>query len=287
MDLSNLSSNLPFVRSLEQVSLADLNKDLTTEFKNTAKTVVSLYNSASQPENGEKNLKTEFADAAKAVAALYRTGNNSNVLLMHKGYLDCLDDLLQIITSGEDIENWVLTKRAELTNLYNSNSNRGTPTEKEKAEKLAPETAMVSDLMGQNTLDGERAGLPRKVTNDKILPNDKVPEPKPVANSGDQDVARASLLGEHQFSLPEELMSHLMFRPSFPPLSVTYKKTKRRPDLKSRMPISLQNAGTSSDYDSDEVNTDIEARKKKRSHVMHDAPKRRKRGSGSDNDGLY
>lgn len=116
MDLSNLSSNLPATRNVEQVSLLELNKELTSEFKNAAKSVAALYNSIGNAEQ----LKTEFANAAKSVASLYRLGNNSNEALMHKGYLECLDDLLQGITNGEDIENWALTKRAEITKKFNN-----------------------------------------------------------------------------------------------------------------------------------------------------------------------
>lgn len=286
MDLSNLSSNLPLVKSLEQVSLVDINKDLTNEFKNTAKAVASLYNSASQPENGDKYLKTEFADAAKAVASLYRTGNSSNVLLMHKGYLDCLDDLLQIITSGEDIENWVLTKRAELTNFYNVNNILGTlsgSSQDKEHDKQARETIIGSDTPGPNTREIHGAGLSKNTTNDKIS------ELKLLASPVDENLARFALPTDHEFSLPEELMTHLMFRPSFPPLSVMpNKKSRRRLDLKStKMPISLQDASASSDNDSEETNTDMELRKKKKNQMSQDAPKRRKRGSGSDNDGLY
>lgn len=117
MDLSNLSSNLPATRNVEQVSLLELNKELTSEFKNAAKSVAALYNSTGNAEQ----LKTEFANAAKSVASLYRLGSNSNEVLMHKGYLECLDDLLEGITNGEDIENWALTKRAEITKKFNNN----------------------------------------------------------------------------------------------------------------------------------------------------------------------
>lgn len=119
MDLSNLSNNLPPTNTLEQISVADLNKDLTDEFKNAAKSVASLYNVSGSNGDG-KSGKLEFANAAKAVASLYRLGSNSNELAMNKGYLECLDDLLDVIANGEDIENWALTKRAEVINLYNN-----------------------------------------------------------------------------------------------------------------------------------------------------------------------
>lgn len=118
MDLSNLSSDLPPTKSLEQISVSDLKKELTDEFKNAAKSVASLYNASGN--GGEKNAKSEFANAARSVASLYRLGSNSNALLMDKGYLACLDELLEVIANDDDIENWALTKRAEVTNHYNN-----------------------------------------------------------------------------------------------------------------------------------------------------------------------
>lgn len=125
MDLSNLSSDLPSTRNVDQVSLIELNKELTSEFKNAAKSVAALYNSTGD----SKRLKAEFANAAKSVASLYRLGNNSNVLLMHKGYLECLDDLLDVITNGDDIENWALTKRAEIVKKFSSKDKPAVPQE--------------------------------------------------------------------------------------------------------------------------------------------------------------
>lgn len=125
MDMSNLSSNLPSTKNVEQVSLLELNKELTSEFKNAAKSVAALYNSTGDAEQ----LKTEFANTAKSVATLYRLGSNSNEILMNKGYLECLDDLLEVITNGEDIENWALTKRAEITKKFNAKEKPVIPQE--------------------------------------------------------------------------------------------------------------------------------------------------------------
>lgn len=131
MDLSNLSSNLPPTRAIEQVSISELNQELTSEFKNAAKSVASLYN-LSNLGNG-KEQKMEFANAAKSVTTLYRLSSNSNDLVLNKGYLECLDDLLENISKGEDIENWALTKRAEITNVKR-NQNEA-PTEENGKEK--------------------------------------------------------------------------------------------------------------------------------------------------------
>lgn len=146
MDLSNLSNTLPPTKSLELVSLLNLNSELTDEFKNAAKSVATLYNASTQKGEDQKGVKAEFAHAAKAVASLYRLGTNSNVLLMHKGYLECLDDLLSVIANGEDIENWALTKRAELTNYYNQKESSKDEPRSEMRDSSPVPVSADSDL---------------------------------------------------------------------------------------------------------------------------------------------
>lgn len=144
MDLSKLSKDLPPTKPLEQVSLRELNRELTDEFKNAAKAVAQLYNTTAQKENDPAKAKTEFADAAKAVATLYRLSTSSNALLLNKGYLDCLHELSQVIAHGQDVEKWASVKRAEITNRYNSKE-RDDKDEKEKdaASLDAPEQVSV------------------------------------------------------------------------------------------------------------------------------------------------
>lgn len=294
MDLSNLSSNLPFVESLEQVSLAELNKDLTNEFKNTAKAVASLYNSAPAPEDRESGMKAKFSEAAKAVASLYRTGTNSNVLLTHKGYLDCLDDLLQILTSGEDMENWVLTKRAELTNLYNCNSLRSEKEHKaEKAEATLEASTCGAGLRVQPATRDAGPGIPEamhegikggKGAQTRSVPVDYESGEMSRAAAVDAVDGWPQLSEEHEFALPAELMTHLVFRPSFPALSVSYKKGKRRAEGKKKMVLGVA-SGSGSDCESDEAETEVS--RKRRSHGIGDPSKRRRRGPGSENDGQY
>lgn len=113
MDLLNLSCDLPQTRPVGLVSVEKVNREITTEFKNAAKSVAALYNSAT---TSAAEQKAEFANAAKSVASLYRMSTSSHTLLVKRGYLECLDELLDHIARGEDIENWALTKRAELTN---------------------------------------------------------------------------------------------------------------------------------------------------------------------------
>lgn len=148
MDLSNLSNTLPTLKPLlrkpdtneqagyddpssqsrtsSQSSIIDLSTDLTTNFKDAAKAVASLYNSSINPQPGsavnaaqKHSIKTDFANAARAVAALYKSGQASHSISNELGYLQCLDDLLQVITNDEDVENWALTRRAEITNARN------------------------------------------------------------------------------------------------------------------------------------------------------------------------
>lgn len=67
--------------------------------------------------NGE--LAQEFKIAANAVTKLYRVANEKNSLLKHQGYLDCLDDILKGLQSGQlssmnDIHLWSLKRKNEL-----------------------------------------------------------------------------------------------------------------------------------------------------------------------------
>lgn len=196
MDLSNLSSDLPPTKPINQASINELNRELTTEFKNAAKSVVALYNtSTSGTANNSKN-KAEFANAAKSVAALYRLTNNGNGLHHHMGYLECLDDLLGVITNGEDIENWALTKRAEITNINHgqgdNNANVNGPNQEQKESK-------------------ETREVPQGAEEELHIPLD------------------------YEFSFSLDLAPGYHFRPSFPPLSVThsYKQRANFKQLKS------------------------------------------------------
>lgn len=228
MDLSNLSSNLPATKSLEKISIIELNKDLTTEFKNAAKSVASLYNTSSLGTD-LKTQKVEFANAAKAVASLYRLGTNASVLLRNKGYLDCLDDLLHMITNGDDIENWALTKRAEITN-----------------HREVPKESTAQEVQSQ-------------VSADFHLPS------------------------EYEFSLPLELASSIAFRPSFAPLSVSYKRPKK--NLYKKLLVKTHDGSSgSSDYESDVTDSsdDVELKRRK-VRQMHEV-KRRKKDPSSDHD---
>lgn len=135
MDLSNLSNTLPLDNTRpgnttsvhSSTPISNINQDLTNHFKDAAKSVASLYNISlnNTVDNNvnNRNIKTEFANAAKAVASLYKLGQSSQQTSYTKGYLQCLDDLLAVLTNNEDIEDWVLTRRIELMNhMTNPNS---------------------------------------------------------------------------------------------------------------------------------------------------------------------
>ncbi|ODV97184.1 hypothetical protein PACTADRAFT_48932 [Pachysolen tannophilus NRRL Y-2460] len=132
MDLSNLSSNLPTTHPITEDSITELNKELTSNFK----------------------------DAAKSVAALYRLANTKNLLTRQRGYLDCIDDILEVLSKGEDVENWALLKKAELSNNNNNNNNNnnGDYNRRERAVEKGGEVSKKEDVestgMGSGRLPG-------------------------------------------------------------------------------------------------------------------------------------
>lgn len=144
MDLSNLSSDLPPTKPVNQNSVNELNRDLTTEFKNAAKSVASLYNLKASGKNDVSKQKAEFANAAKSVAALYRLTNSSSTLVHHMGYLECLDDLLYVLTNNEDVENWALTKRAEIINSNAASHNQQMASSTSATDAVEGSTEPVS-----------------------------------------------------------------------------------------------------------------------------------------------
>lgn len=140
MDLSNLSSHLPPSTAVSQEQLDDLDRKSALEFKN----------------------------AANSVATLYRLSKEKQAMIRHKGYLDCIDDLLNLIKLHKysqseseleeepqeaqnggraeeefDIENWCLTKKAELMGGANIN------------------TGLLEERIEEDTREGASGGLPK------------------------------------------------------------------------------------------------------------------------------
>lgn len=213
MDLSGLSSNLPPTRPITQTSIDDLNRELTNEFKNAAKSVAALYNSTSSapvnPSNEPttRQNKAEFAKAAKSVTALYRLTNNSNTLVRQKGYLDCLDDMLQVLTNGEDVENWVLARRAEVLKETDTVHYGAVSTAAQGPSASAPVTA-AAPLTASTT-----------TTNTTTSPGNNV-----LPNLDSEDF---HLPLDYEFSFALDVSPHYHFRPSFAPLSVLHSHKQR------------------------------------------------------------
>ncbi|KAK9446530.1 uncharacterized protein V1518DRAFT_423730 [Limtongia smithiae] len=88
MDLSSLSSTLP------RGSTAPLPQP-----------------ASSPPAVDEELLPASFRDAAVAVTKLYRAANNDILRARERGYLAAIDDLLAVITSGQDVYEWALAKK--------------------------------------------------------------------------------------------------------------------------------------------------------------------------------
>ncbi|KAH3678478.1 hypothetical protein WICMUC_001495 [Wickerhamomyces mucosus] len=91
-NISNLSSNLPLTKSVNDQTIEDIDKELNKEFR----------------------------DAANAVASLYKLSLQKKTIIRHQGYLDCINDLLNVLKNDGDIENWALMKKLELNNDHES-----------------------------------------------------------------------------------------------------------------------------------------------------------------------
>lgn len=113
MDLLNLSSNLPVTQPVTEATADEINRQLVGEFKSAAKLVTSLYHSKDKDKASQNQ---HFTKAAKSVASLYRLGCSGSTMSHLNGYVKCLDDLVQVILEGGDIENWALSRRAEILN---------------------------------------------------------------------------------------------------------------------------------------------------------------------------
>lgn len=59
-------------------------------------------------------ITTEFKNAARSVAALYKLSTLNSAAMKSQGYLECLEDLLMVIKSNEDVQEWALRKKLQL-----------------------------------------------------------------------------------------------------------------------------------------------------------------------------
>ncbi|CCK68476.1 uncharacterized protein KNAG_0B00270 [Huiozyma naganishii CBS 8797] len=89
--------------------LNNLESSLPPEQTPTKQTIDSLNN----------DLSKEFKIAANAVTKLYRVANERNSLLKHRGYLECLEDMLTLLDNGElaslnDVRLWGIKQRSDI-----------------------------------------------------------------------------------------------------------------------------------------------------------------------------
>ncbi|CAH6718897.1 hypothetical protein CLIB1444_01S16930 [[Candida] jaroonii] len=196
MDLSNLSSNLPLTKPISQESVDGVNQQLNNEFKDAAKSVTNLYNNLSQSlqssqdpspsQPKDSDYKEDFTKAAKSIASLYRLSRDSSHLNHYFGYLSCLNDLLSVIENGEDLENWILTKKHELENQ--KDDSRIDTTQEQEDNKEDKERFNIRDVLNHEfSMDDElispykfRLGYPqlsrRSRQKERPKPKEKVKE---------------------------------------------------------------------------------------------------------------
>ncbi|KAG7194817.1 uncharacterized protein KQ657_004498 [Scheffersomyces spartinae] len=217
MDLSALSSDLPSTKAVSEASVKELAQELTVEFKNAAKAVAGLYNVAASANKTLGNdststaksaaaLKQDFSDTAKSVASLYRLANTSTVLYRLKGYLDCLDEILEIIENGEDLENWVLTRKAEISNLHKADSSKLTNP------VLLPNSHEPQIDNNQHNNNNTSSMNNANSTGSTILSSDNIED--------------FSIPQDFEFKMPDSLAVSHHFRLSHPPMSVQHSKNQ-------------------------------------------------------------
>lgn len=203
MDLSNLSSQLPSGRSQKDDGLA---RELACQFKNAANAVAALYNNHDQDD-----AKTEFSNAARAVTGLYRTATKSQAAAVDQGYTECLEDLLTAIQNGEDIEDWALTRRAQIRKEQDNDDERNAASDKcdVPLDTEGPEGPYLADLAAPDL---------------------------------------AGYIPDHVFTAPLLLAAPQHFHPSMPPLSVAH-TVKQRAQMR-RKPRMTKEDSSDSESDS-------------------------------------
>lgn len=251
MDLSGLSSNLPTPGNGSQNTVLDpLGNEISTEFKNAAKLVASLYASKSK-----KLSKAEFTSAAKLVAALYRLTIAGNTQLRERGYLDCLDDILLVMTSGGDIENWILTRRAEILNA-NPQLEATNASVALKTQGGPPSTLMrpLHDAVAEKTasLTAPTPSLPPLSATVATLSLFSSPVPPLLPGVIESDYGLPS---DMDFLFTHDLSPPHHFRPLFPPLLVLHllkqrQRLRRELQMSQKLrPLALLDLSEDSDCD--------------------------------------
>lgn len=113
-NISNLSSNLPPTVPVSEASLQEITNSLTYEFKN----------------------------AAKSVSSLYKLSIQRNEMVRHQGYLDAVNDLIQVLKNGGDVENWAVLKKLELEGTVKREE---PPVEEDEGKEQFPLDKLPSD----------------------------------------------------------------------------------------------------------------------------------------------
>ncbi|CAK9437141.1 uncharacterized protein LODBEIA_P15500 [Lodderomyces beijingensis] len=197
-----------------QASLADY-ADLTSNFKDAAKAIASLYNTAlnmSKQNAGEPDdpssslstiLKTEFSNAARSVASLYKMGQTTHAKSYEQGSLDCIDELLQVLTNDEDVENWALTRRAEIINN----------NKKKDASNTAISSSQVSNTSNLAAAAAAAAAMPTS----------------PTTTGFTNDLEGFKIPHDFEFQYTSDLKPPVPIRPSIPPISIQHNLSQRNP----------------------------------------------------------
>lgn len=274
MDMSNLCSNLPPAKPVTQAHINEVFHDLTTEFKNAAKSVASLYSNLVSNTSSKDKLKGEFANAAKSVASLYRLTHTSSSLLQHKGYLQCLDDLLNIIAQDGDVENWALTRRAEITyeKKYDldSNDNESNDNDNEHENENDHEQEHEHEHEHEHEYEHEREILNNKnnnKANEAGINGPVLNEPNNLSTLEDANDFPFNIPSDFEFTFAHETKPYTCFKPSLPLLSVQHpqisldrlKKVSHRNYLKKLQ----EDSSSDSDQDKDKDDLDYIAKKRK------------------------
>lgn len=282
MDLSALSSDLPSTKAVSEASVKELTRELTTEFKNAAKAVAGLYSVAATASNATSTggsgtpktaktaaaLKQDFSETAKSVASLYRLANTSTALFRLKGYMDCLDDILEVIEQGQDIENWVLTRKAEISNLHKTDSAVVNST-----SRTSEPTLLLSDNESHSSSSIAVSNCNNNSQN--------MISGMPLADAAED----FSIPSDFEFRMPDSLAVSHHFRLSHPPLSVQH---SRKQILQHKMQLNdfgkkrrpFRVANQVSEEEDDNVSEDLsnsEEENKKAPATEGEEPRKRRR----------
>lgn len=155
MDLSNLSKDLPNTIPINQNSIQELNKEISNEFK----------------------------IGARSIAALYKLSTNKFQIVKLSGYLDCLNDIKNLINGGNiddenddqksettinnfsDLNQWISNKINEISPNQEQQDNNAKKTQSyesfnhQRQEEQAKEEQAVNQDHHHSELNDNNKGL--------------------------------------------------------------------------------------------------------------------------------